>query len=103
MNLAARIPGKADYADVVRAYAAQLERSRARDLSPAAVSPREQLAAEGFDEIVIATGVKPARSTCPAPPTRASSPTMRPWPAVPTSGDRVAIIGAGGIGHDVAL
>ena len=39
MNLAARIPGKADYAEVVRAYAAQLAALGARVLTGRRATP----------------------------------------------------------------
>jgi 2,4-dienoyl-CoA reductase (NADPH2) len=102
MNLAARIPGKADYADVVRAYAAQLH-----DLSVRVLTGRRatasQLTAEGYDEIVIATGVFPRPLDLPG----ADDPRIVSYDAALTGaadiGDRVAVVGAGGIGHDVAL
>jgi 2,4-dienoyl-CoA reductase (NADPH2) len=102
MNLAARIPGKADYAEVVRAYAAQLD-----DLGVRIVTGRrataEQLMTDGYEEIVIATGVRPRALDLPG----AGDPRVISYDAALTGkaavGDRVAIIGAGGIGHDVAL
>jgi 2,4-dienoyl-CoA reductase (NADPH2) len=102
MNLAARIPGKADYAGVVRAYAAQLG-----DLGVKIVTGRRvgaaELLAEAFDEFVIATGVKPRALDVAG----ASDARVISYEAALTGaanvGRRVAIIGAGGIGHDVAL
>jgi 2,4-dienoyl-CoA reductase (NADPH2) len=102
MNLAARIPGKADYADVVRAYAAQLAEHGAR-VRTGRRATAHQLAAEGYDEIVIATGVTPRPLDLPG----AGDPRIVSYDAALSGkadiGDRVAIIGAGGIGHDVAL
>ena len=102
MNLAARIPGKADYADVVRAYGAQLEELGVR----VAVGQRaaaQQLIAGRFDEIVIATGVRPRTLDLPG----ANDPRVISYDAALSGkagfGSRVAVLGAGGIGHDVAL
>jgi 2,4-dienoyl-CoA reductase (NADPH2) len=102
MNLAARIPGKADYADVVRAYAAQLDDLGVRILTGRRATS-QQLTAEDYDEIVIATGVSPRPLDLPG----ADDPRVVSYDAALAGnadiGDRVAIIGAGGIGHDVAL
>ena len=102
MNLAARIPGKADYADVVRAYAAQLEELGVRVRVGQRATAQQLLAGE-FDEIVIATGVRPRGLDVPG----ADDPRVVSYDAALSGradiGERVAILGAGGIGHDVAL
>ena len=102
MNLAARIPGKADYADVVRAYAVQLGDLGAKIVTGRRVGAGELLA-EGFDEFIIATGIKPRALDIPG----AADSRVISYEAALTGsasvGERVAIIGAGGIGHDVAL
>ena len=86
----------------MRAYAAQLDELGVRVLTGRrATAP--QLTAEGFDEIVIATGVSPRALDLPG----AGDPRIVSYDAALSAkadiGDRVAIIGAGGIGHDVAL
>jgi 2,4-dienoyl-CoA reductase (NADPH2) len=102
MNLAARIPGKADYADVVRAYAAQLGDLGAKIVTRRRVAAPELLA-DGFDEFIIATGVRPRPLDLPG----ADDPRVVSYEAALSGsvgiGSRVAVIGAGGIGHDVAL
>jgi 2,4-dienoyl-CoA reductase (NADPH2) len=102
MNLAARIPGKADYADVVRAYAAQLDELGVRVTVNQRASAH-QLMSSNFDEIVIATGVRPRGLDVPG----ADDPRVVSYDAALSgragNGDRVAILGAGGIGHDIAL
>jgi 2,4-dienoyl-CoA reductase (NADPH2) len=102
MNLAARIPGKADYADVVRAYAAQLGDLGAKVFTGRRVGAPELLA-DSFDEFVIATGIKPRALDVPG----AGDSRVVSYEAALSGGvevgRRVAIIGAGGIGHDVAL
>jgi 2,4-dienoyl-CoA reductase (NADPH2) len=102
MNLAARVPGKADYADVVRAYGAQLERLGVGvHLGHRAVA--QDLMSGGFDEFVIATGVVPRKLNLPG----SENPRVIPYDEAlgrnADLGDRVVIVGAGGIGHDVAL
>ena len=102
MNLAARIPGKADYTEVVRAYGAQLEDLGVRVVVGGRVTAR-QLIAGNFDEIAIATGVCPRGLDLPG----AEDPRVVAYDAALSGkvglGDRIAVIGAGGIGHDVAL
>src|SRR5262245_33920869 len=66
MTLAARIPGKADYADVVRAYQAQLE-ALGVCIHLGRRATAHYLMADGFHEIVIATGVRPRAVDLPGP------------------------------------
>ena len=100
-DLAWRIPGKSEYRETIRYYEGELEE--------AGVSIRlktqafaELLIAEDFDEIVIATGVKPREISIAG----ASHPSVVSYVDVLRGtapvGARVAIIGAGGIGFDVA-
>ena len=77
----------------------------ARHRSATGVAPamRDALASRGFDEIVIATGVTPRTPAIPgidhASGARATS---RSSTARRTAGRRVAVLGAGGIGFDIA-
>ncbi len=102
MNLAARIPGKADYMDVVRAYGAQLEELGVHVLAGQRATS-QQLMAENLDEIVVATGVQPRGLDLPG----ANDPRVISYDKALSGqahlGARVAILGAGGIGHDLAL
>src|SRR5690606_16794167 len=62
---------------------------------------QEQLEREGFDEVIIATGVIPRELKIPgseAPQVLSYAEVLRGAPV----GDRVAVIGAGGIGFDVS-
>jgi 2,4-dienoyl-CoA reductase (NADPH2) len=97
-NLAKRIPGKEEFAETLRYFARQLE------LSGVAVHLGRAAAAadlQGYDGVVLATGVVP----------RVPSVDGIDHPCVVTYADairgaeigrRVAVIGAGGIGVDVA-
>ncbi len=98
-NMAKRIPGKEEFHETLRYYARQLERTGVTlRLSTAATA--ESL--RGFDEIVVATGVTPRPVSIPGDE-RANVVSyidvLRH--GVPV-GRTVAIIGAGGIGFDVA-
>ena len=97
-----RIPGKEEFAETLRYFRRQLElhgvevrlehaRRRASDCS------------RGFDEVVVATGVAPRMpgDRRHRPPEGASA-TSTCCAATAPVGERVAIIGAGGIGFDVA-
>ena len=102
MNLAAQVPGKADYADVAQSYAAQLAALKV----PVHLGRRvdaASLLAQGFDEFVLASGVKPRQLDIPG----ANDPRVVSYEDALSGraklGARVAVIGAGGIGHDVSL
>jgi 2,4-dienoyl-CoA reductase (NADPH2) len=100
-NLARRIPGKEEFAETVRYFVRQLELTGVKVHLNHPVDAGE-LAAAGYDDVVLATGV--------APRTPAIEGIDRP--NVHTYGDviggrvrtgaQVAVIGAGGIGFDVS-
>lgn len=98
LNLAKRIPGK-EFAETLRYFATRIARSTiALELGtePAA----EALA--GFDHVIVATGVRPRIPEIPGiggPRAVRYDELLSGARAV---GDRVAIMGAGGIGFDVA-
>jgi 2,4-dienoyl-CoA reductase (NADPH2) len=102
MNLAAQVPGKADYAAAAQAYAAQLAALNVPVHLGRRIDALE-LAQQDFDEHVIATGVRPRALDIPG----ADDGRVVSYEAVLSgaakAGARVAVIGAGGIGHDVAL
>ncbi|EXI76813.1 MAG TPA: NADPH-dependent 2,4-dienoyl-CoA reductase [Candidatus Accumulibacter phosphatis] len=100
-NLARRIPGKEEFAETLRYFDRRLQKVGV-SLQLGKECSADELAAAGFDHVVLATGIVPR------------------WPDVPgiehekvisyvdliegyrVAGERVAIIGAGGIGFDVA-
>jgi 2,4-dienoyl-CoA reductase (NADPH2) len=98
--IARRIPGKEEFAETIRYYARQLDlagvkqhlgtRAGAIDLVP------------GFDEVVVATGVRPRVPAIPG----IEHPKVLSYVDVVLHGkpvgERVAVIGAGGIGVDVS-
>jgi 2,4-dienoyl-CoA reductase (NADPH2) len=102
MNLAARIPGKEDYARAIAAYGAQLARLGVPVVLGRRVTAAE-LAGGGFEEVVAATGIRPRALDLPG----ADDPRVLSYEDALSGrieiGGRVVVIGAGGIGHDVAL
>ncbi len=99
--IAQRIPGKEEFAETIRYYSTLLDRLGVRvNLSTYATA--ESISGGGFDEVVVATGVEP----------RIPQIEGIDHPSVITyadlvlgrrrAGDRVAVVGAGGIGVDVS-
>jgi len=100
-NMAMAIPGKEDYAETIRYYQAQIDRLGI-DLRLNHRATAAELAAAGYDEVVLATGVTPrvpAIDGLDHPMVLSYADVL--WDRVPV-GKRVAIVGAGGIGFDVA-
>ena len=99
-NLAKRIPGKQEFAESVAYYAERLRRARAEVRLNAIASEKDL---QGFDDVVLATGIDPRRPAIPG----IEHPKVAGYVDVLTGrvtpGASVAIIGAGGIGFDVAL
>jgi 2,4-dienoyl-CoA reductase (NADPH2) len=99
-RMARRIPGKGDFNETIRYYTNELARLGAVVHLRRRVGDAAEL--RGFDGIVLATGVVPRRvalegSDLPHVVTYADV-LLRDAPV----GERVAIVGAGGIGVDVA-
>ncbi|MEU3070941.1 MULTISPECIES: NADPH-dependent 2,4-dienoyl-CoA reductase [unclassified Streptomyces] len=99
LNVARRVPGKEEFDETLRYF-----RTRLAELDvEVRLSTRADTAAlAGFDEIVLATGVEPRTPAIPGtdhPNVVSYLDVLRDKAPV---GDRVAIIGAGGIGFDVA-
>ncbi|MEP9384399.1 NADPH-dependent 2,4-dienoyl-CoA reductase [Nocardioides sp. KR10-350] len=98
-RLAMAVPGKEDFAETLRYFGRRLEVLRVDTRLKTGATPADL---EGFDHVVLATGVRPripdlAGVDHPAVATYADVLSGRVEP-----GDRVAVIGAGGIGVDVS-
>ncbi|WIM92531.1 NADPH-dependent 2,4-dienoyl-CoA reductase [Actinoplanes oblitus] len=97
-KLAARIPGKEEFARTLDYYRHMID-VRGVTLRLGVRATAEELA--GFDEVVIATGVRPRVPEIPG----VDHPTVVTYQQLIDGapvGDRVAVIGAGGIGFDVS-
>jgi 2,4-dienoyl-CoA reductase (NADPH2) len=100
-NLARRIPGKEEFAETLRYYRTRLAKLGV-EVRLGHRATADELAAASFDRVVVATGVVPRR-----PELRGlDHPSVAGYADVIEGrrrvGPRVAIVGAGGIGFDVA-
>ncbi|MFN3863738.1 MAG: FAD-dependent oxidoreductase [Erythrobacter sp.] len=100
-NLAKRIPGKEEFTETLRYFARMIEKHGV-DLRLNTRVSADDLLAGGYDEIILATGIEPRTPAIPGidhPKVVRYIDVIRGKASV---GQRVAIIGAGGIGFDVA-
>ena len=98
-NLARKIPGKEEFDETLRYFRHRIEQT---GVTLRLSTTADAAALAGFDEIVLATGVAPR-----VPPIEGiGHPKAIVYPDLLTgrrlAGQRVAVIGAGGIGFDVA-
>jgi len=98
-NLARRIPGKEEFAETLRYYGARLAKFGVK------VALNRRVGAEdlrGFDEVILSTGIVPRRPAIPG----LEHPKVASYVEIvegrKIAGKRVALVGAGGIGFDVA-
>lgn len=99
-NLAKVVPGKEEFHETIRYFKVQIEKTEV-DLRLNTKVNREQLEREGFEEIIIATGVVPRAlriEGSDSPQVLSYAEVLRGAPV----GRKVAVIGAGGIGFDVS-
>jgi 2,4-dienoyl-CoA reductase (NADPH2) len=99
-NLAKLIPGKREFGESVAYYAERLRRAGVKTVLDTTPSEAELA---GYDEVVLATGIDPRRPDIEG----IDHPKVAGYSDVLSGrvkpGKRVAILGAGGIGFDVAL
>ncbi|MFN3073907.1 FAD-dependent oxidoreductase [Acinetobacter sp. TY2] len=99
-NLAKVVPGKEEFHETIRYFKVQLEKTGVEVRLNTKVN-REQLEREGFDDVIIATGVVPRGLKIEG----SDAPNVLSYAEVLRGaqvGDKVAVIGAGGIGFDVS-
>ncbi|WP_348700423.1 NADPH-dependent 2,4-dienoyl-CoA reductase [Duganella fentianensis] len=99
-RIAMQVPGKEEFRETIRYFERKLETTGVKLRLGVRVS-REQLIQDGYDEVVVATGIKVRR-----PPIEGiDHPKVLSYVDVLQNkapvGKRVAIIGAGGIGFDM--
>ncbi|MFC9946603.1 oxidoreductase [Streptomyces pratensis] len=99
LNVARRVPGKEEFDETLRYFRTRLAEEGV-DLRLGTRATSALL--EGFDEVVLATGVEPRTPAIPG----VGHPSVVSYLDVlrggTEAGDRVAVVGAGGIGFDVA-
>ncbi|MFE3179376.1 FAD-dependent oxidoreductase [Streptomyces violascens] len=101
LNIAKRVPGKEEFDETLRYFRTQLE-LHGVDVKLNTEVNAEDLNDGSYDEIVIATGVTPRTPEIPGsdhPSVVSYLDVLRDGAPV---GERVAVVGAGGIGFDVA-
>jgi len=98
-NMAKRIPGKEEFRETLRYYARRIEQTGIA-LRLATMATPALL--QGFDEVVFATGVNPRAAGIPGGERANVLSYVDVLRGGAQVGARVAIIGAGGIGFDVA-
>ncbi|MFE6490690.1 FAD-dependent oxidoreductase [Streptomyces sp. NPDC057748] len=99
LNVARKVPGKEEFDETLRYFRTRLREEKVELRLGTRVTAD---ALDGFDEVVLATGVTPRSPGIPGqehPSVVGYLDVLRDGAPV---GDRVAIIGAGGIGFDVA-
>ncbi|WP_159628413.1 NADPH-dependent 2,4-dienoyl-CoA reductase [Massilia puerhi] len=98
-NIAMRIPGKEEFAETIRYFGRRLDLLGV-DVRLNCRVTREELLAQGFDEVIVATGIRMRTPAIPG----IDHPKVLSYIDVVQGGRpvgaRVAIIGAGGIGFD---
>jgi 2,4-dienoyl-CoA reductase (NADPH2) len=101
LNIARQVPGKSEFDETIRYFGNRLEATGV-DVRLGNAVTADELIAEGYDEVVLATGVTPRIPELPG----VDQPTVLGYLDVLRDkapvGRRVAILGAGGIGFDVA-
>jgi 2,4-dienoyl-CoA reductase (NADPH2) len=104
-NMAKRIPGKEEFAETLRYFARQIEVTGV-NLRLGVRMGAQELAAGGYDDVVIATGVTPRDPRIEGDDEQRHAGRLLSYIDVLQHhrpvGARVAIVGAGGIGFDVA-
>ncbi len=101
LNLAKAVPGKNEFNELLRYFAHSIER-HGIDLRLQSRTDAATLAAGGYERIVVATGVRPRVPQIPGITHSKVVGYTDILSGKVQAGRRVAIIGAGGIGFDVA-
>jgi 2,4-dienoyl-CoA reductase (NADPH2) len=100
-NLARRIPGKEEFRETLRYFARRIQVTGVR-LHLQTRASAERLVGGSFDEVLLASGVTPRDPRIPGQDTPGVMSYVDAILRRKPVGERVAIVGAGGIGFDVA-
>lgn len=100
--LAAQVPGKEDYGRAIEGFRRQLADAGIHIRTGSRIEGAA-LGRENYDEVIVSTGVAPRHLDIPG----ADDPRVVGYTSIldgsVKAGKRVIVIGAGGIGHDMAL
>ncbi|MFZ3219494.1 MAG: NADPH-dependent 2,4-dienoyl-CoA reductase [Rhodoferax sp.] len=99
-NIAMQVPGKEEFAQTLRYFARRVETTGVQLVLNQRVT-REQLLTQGFDHVIVATGIVPRTPRIPGVERANVVSYLDVLQRKVVPGKRVAIIGAGGIGFDV--
>lgn len=104
-NVAKQVPGKEEFYETLRYFTKQLSLHNVK-VHLNNEQSAEKLLAAGFDEVILATGIKPRKLTIDGLEEGFASNKVLTYLQVIKDkvivGNKIAIIGAGGIGFDVA-
>lgn len=101
LNYARQVPGKEEFNETLRYYRTQLARLRV-EIRLGIQATTDLLEEEGFDEVVVATGVIPRRPEIPGIDLPHVVSYAQVFEKQAKVGKRVAIVGAGGIACDLS-
>ncbi|MDY7026549.1 MAG: NADPH-dependent 2,4-dienoyl-CoA reductase, partial [Pseudomonadota bacterium] len=100
-NLASEIPGKEEFKETLRYFTRMIEKLKI-DLRLNTVAETQALIAEGFHDIVVATGVQPRTPKIDGIDHEKVIIYDQLLRGEKQAGQKVAVVGAGGIGFDVS-
>lgn len=100
-NLAKKIPGKEEFYETLRYFGVQIEKHGVELKLNTRVSAQE-LNDSDFDEVIVATGIKPRTPAIPGIDHEKAVSYIDVLTNRKEIGKKVAVIGAGGIGFDVS-
>ena len=100
-NVAKQIPGKEEFYETLRYFKKQLKLCNV-NVQLNTFKTAEELASEGFDDVVVATGIKPRQLGIKGMDHEKVKTYLQVLKDKEPVGQKVAIIGAGGIGFDTA-
>ncbi|KZX81339.1 NADPH-dependent 2,4-dienoyl-CoA reductase [Oleiphilus sp. HI0009] len=100
-NIAKLIPGKEEFYETLR-YFGEMIKKHGVDLQLNTRVEVEDLKAQGFDEVILATGIKPRTPEIPGVEHEKVVTYLEALKGAKPIGKKVAVVGAGGIGFDVS-
>lgn len=100
-NIAKQIPGKEEFYETLRYFGEMIKKHGVKLQLNTRVDV-DALAGQGFDEVILATGIKPRTPEIPGVESEKVISYLDAIRGTKPVGQKVAVIGAGGIGFDVS-